>query len=454
MTHSLVQQFALIYQKLDLNRQPLVLAFSGGVDSTVLVDLCQQVDPQQSLTLAYFNHLLRADSAVEEQHVRAFAQERQLPLVVGHWQDQPEQVNEANARQARYQFLAQVLHQRKSTVLLTAHHGDDLLETVLLRLLRSGGLNELPGLQWQRPFQQGARLVRPLLGFSKADLRIYASKRQLSYIEDQTNHRDFTVRNRLRQQVVPLLKAENPQVITHLNRFSDELATLKSLAHQQLQNVLKQAGIKKEANKIVGQLPPVTLSATAWQLFWQLFWQTYLPQQPLPKQGLLQQLARLSQKPQGHHVLDLGQQWQFKQTYRNFTVMLPESEPQAAKVMRPPCIDVPLDKILQVDGRQFAVLSGVTADKTQKKTLPIALAHRPKSFTLRHAQNGDVLQLANGHHQPLRRYLINHKVPYKQRAKLWLLVADGQIIWLENYYHYKLFNESETARIIYVLWSN
>lgn len=454
MTQSLVQQFALIYQKLELRNQPIVLAFSGGVDSSVLVDLCQRVAPQQPLTLAYFNHLLRSDSDQEEEHVRTFAQAHQLPLVVGHWQDQPKRVNEATARNARYHFLKQVLQQQTSTILLTAHHGDDLLETVLLNLVRSGGLNELPGLQLRRPFHQHAQLVRPLLTFSKAQLRAYADEKHLDYIEDQTNYSDFTARNRLRHQVVPLLKDENPQVIAHVNRFSHELDSLKILAQQQLQTLLKQAAIKKETHKFIGQLPQTTLSLTAWQLFWQLFWQTYLPDYPLPSQGLLRQLAQLSQKPHGHHELDLGHRWQFKQTYRNFVIELMAVKAPSSDAKSSAWFNVMFNQVLKIGYQRFAVLAGTIDEALEKKALPIALDHWPTSLKLRHGQSGDMIQLANGQHQPLRRYLINHKVPYAQREKLWLLEADGQIIWLENYYHYKLFNDKETAKIIYVLWSN
>lgn len=96
-----------------------------------------------------------------------------------------------------------------AAVLLTAHHADDQAETVLMKLIRGGQLTQLQGILPEQPFAAG-KLVRPLLPFSKEQIRTYAHEQQLTWYEDATNQNNDVLRNRIRHQVIPALKQENP----------------------------------------------------------------------------------------------------------------------------------------------------------------------------------------------------------------------------------------------------
>ncbi|WP_125608287.1 tRNA lysidine(34) synthetase TilS [Lapidilactobacillus bayanensis] len=457
---NLIQRFNQQWQQLTLNAQPrrIVLAFSGGVDSATLLDLLVHL-PQQNrpqLSLAYFNHQLRSDSNDEEQLVKQIAADYQLPIEIGHW-DHGQRTSEATARQARYDFLATVLQKTASEVLLTAHHGDDLLETILLKLIRSGELNELPGLRAQTAFRDW-QLWRPLLIFSKEELRDYAAQNMIRFVEDSTNQSDFTPRNRLRHHVIPELQQENPQILTHANIFATELVAQQQLAHQFLGLWYEKMALIKKSDQISGTFPPVELDLMGWQLFWQDFIKVYLPNLQMCDHQQLKQIAVLTQTSSGHHRVNLQDGWFFSQTYQQFTfnrtapVQLTSSAIKNADLLSEKYL-LRLNQWQQVGQQSIGVFERLPEDFSGTIT-QLQVPTLPQNLTLRHRLAGDRVQLSNGHWQKLSRRQIDAKVPFDQRDATWVLVGDQRILWVQNIYHYKLSNVAETAKIIYVLIKN
>ncbi|WP_201336209.1 tRNA lysidine(34) synthetase TilS, partial [Lactobacillus nasalidis] len=201
-----------------------LVAVSGGPDSMALLDLMRRLPGNFSLAAAHLDHQLRPDSWEEGRVLRAYCRKYQIPLYESVWPKSlhPRRGLEAAAREYRYGFLLATARQIKADCLLTAHHGDDLLENILLKLIRSGIPREMNSL---KPVSRRGpvKLVRPLLAFSKAELLAYAAAAGLDYVEDSTNSEDITARNRLRREVIPLLKAENPGILANACRFSQEM---------------------------------------------------------------------------------------------------------------------------------------------------------------------------------------------------------------------------------------
>ncbi|RAL21625.1 tRNA lysidine(34) synthetase TilS [Lujinxingia litoralis] len=188
----------------------LVLAWSGGQDSTVLLDLLMHLAPELSygLVAAHIDHGMRPTSVRDAAFCRALARERGIALEVIHLTP-GELSGQAAARQARYAALADLASQHRAAALLTAHHGDDLLESALMNLLRGSGLDGLASLRADALIpHRGAtgRLLRPLLFAESADLSDYARRHGLTWVEDPTNAEDTYLRNRLRQRVTPALR--------------------------------------------------------------------------------------------------------------------------------------------------------------------------------------------------------------------------------------------------------
>jgi len=203
----------------------LCVALSGGLDSTVLLHALARalVDrPNYRIRAAHVDHQLQRDSAIWRQHCGSVALSLQLefvPLVVKVAAD-PELSPEAAARDARYAALRQIL--RPNEVLLTAHHADDQLETMLLALMRGAGLRGLSGVPSVQIFG-GGWLARPLLEFSRAELEEWARSEQLQWLDDPSNANTNFDRNFLRHRVLPALRERWPAAAHSATRSTAHL---------------------------------------------------------------------------------------------------------------------------------------------------------------------------------------------------------------------------------------
>jgi tRNA(Ile)-lysidine synthase len=188
----------------------IFLAYSGGVDSHVLLDLCvQERKLRERLTAVHVHHGLQAQAEDWARHAERTAQELDVDFLLCRVDAHPKsgESPEEAARNARYEALKAVL--LPGDALLVAQHQDDQLETVLLQLLRGSGLPGLAGMPAGLPFGQGT-LLRPFLHVRKQEIDRYAAARQLKWVEDPTNNESVYDRNFLRREVLPLLRQRWP----------------------------------------------------------------------------------------------------------------------------------------------------------------------------------------------------------------------------------------------------
>ncbi len=185
----------------------LWLACSGGLDSTVLTHALARAHPPWPLAVVHVDHRLHPHSPQWAQRVRELAERLGLPCRVIEVEVTKGAGPEDAARRARYQAWEGLL--QPGEALATAHHADDQVETVLLRILRGTGLDGLGGMPEHRPLGPG-RLLRPLLPWPRAALHAYAEREGLSWIDDPANRAPGLDRNFLRHHVLPLLQQRFP----------------------------------------------------------------------------------------------------------------------------------------------------------------------------------------------------------------------------------------------------
>jgi tRNA(Ile)-lysidine synthase len=208
-------------------QQRIIIALSGGLDSMVLLDVLAQLQANASWSLhaVYVHHGLQAANDDWLYFCQQQCELRQIPFTCHHLQLQLSQNIEAQAREARYAVLEAYTLQQPSVV-LTAHHADDQLETLLLSLKRGSGLTGLCGIAAQKNFGAGY-LVRPLLLFSRAQLEAYAAHVQLAYVTDPSNLDLHFDRNFMRHQVVAPLKQRFPAIAQTAARSMAHLADIE-----------------------------------------------------------------------------------------------------------------------------------------------------------------------------------------------------------------------------------
>jgi tRNA(Ile)-lysidine synthase len=201
------------------------IALSGGLDSTVLLaalgsPACASAPPLRAI---HVDHGLHAEAARWSEHSVALATRYGVSCEVARVDARPAAGTspEAAARIARYAAFAERLGQRE--VLLTAHHADDQLETVLLQWLRGGGLRAVAGMRPITPFA-GGWLVRPLLGFTRAELGEWAADQRLEWLDDPSNADTRFDRNYLRLELLPVIRERWPAAARTIGRVARQAA--------------------------------------------------------------------------------------------------------------------------------------------------------------------------------------------------------------------------------------
>ena len=219
----------------------LVCAVSGGKDSVCLLHImcALQKDLHISVEAAHLNHQLRGDeSDRDEAFVRALCRELGVPLtvsradVLARCEQTGESVEEA-ARVLRYAFLESL-----GKPVATAHTQDDNLETVLVNLIRGTGLRGLCGI----PPRRGV-FIRPMLPVSRQEVEAYLEENALAHVEDSSNASDLPLRNRLRHEVIPLLRRENPSLSETVFRMDGVLRQEDAFLDAQAASLLESAAL-------------------------------------------------------------------------------------------------------------------------------------------------------------------------------------------------------------------
>src|SRR5690348_2722858 len=237
---------ATLRQTLDARpARMLCVAYSGGADSTALLHVLAQLPQarERGLRALHVDHGLHEDSARWSERCKRFCEALDVPIEIVRVQVEHERGEglEAAARRARYAAFAQNL--RPGEWLALAHHREDQIETVLLKLLRGAGPHGLAGMRGQRPIGPGT-LWRPFLNVSRAELREYVAAQGLGFTEDPSNDDIRLSRNFLRAEILPRLHAHWPhatQSILHAADLCRETADhLDALADTALQSLIRE----------------------------------------------------------------------------------------------------------------------------------------------------------------------------------------------------------------------
>ena len=193
-------RFATDLDALALPAERVGIAVSGGPDSLALLLLAAAARPGQ-LAAATVDHGLRDDSAAEAQMVAALCQRLQIPhaILTADWATPPRANIQAEARALRYRLLGAWAKSHDLAAVATAHHADDQAETILMRLARGSGIAGLGGSRASRPLTDGVRLIRPLLGWRKAELVALVEAAGIEPVDDPANRDPRHDRSRIRR---------------------------------------------------------------------------------------------------------------------------------------------------------------------------------------------------------------------------------------------------------------
>ena len=225
------------------------IAVSGGIDSMVLVHLFQQIG--YPFAMLHCNFQLRGkESDGDMKFVMSYGDKFLIPWSVGHF-DTKEYAKEMKvsiqiaARELRYDWFEEQLERQDFDYILTAHHLDDNLETFLINLSRGTGLDGLTGIP-----SQNDKIIRPLLPFSREEIENYAKENKLKWREDSSNASDNYLRNKIRHNIVPILKEINPTFLDSFQKTQNYLKEAQSIVNDGEYIIYQEVATEKEDGTI------------------------------------------------------------------------------------------------------------------------------------------------------------------------------------------------------------
>ena len=389
------------------------VAFSGGLDSTVLLHVLMQLAERHSLppiSAIYIHHGLQAVADAWPEHCRQLCARLGVPLQVVPVQVQAGPSLERAAREARYAAFA--AHLKADELLLTAQHRDDQAETLLFRLLRGAGVRGLAAMPASRALGPGW-LLRPMLDVSRAELEAYAQAHRLHWVEDPSNQSLDHARNYLRHRVMPLLQQRWPQASANMARSAAHLA---------------------EARSLLGELAEGDLLAARVMHGWR--WLP-LPSLDLPalralsparqRNALRHWLAPLTALPDSDH-------WAGWQALRDAAVdAAPYWRLAGGELHRAG------NRLWWLSGGWLEPVSGALAWPQGATVLELPgngqvrlEGEQQGSFEVRYRQGGEIMTLPGRGRRDLKRLLNEAAVPAFVRSRLPLLYRNGELVAVAN----------------------
>ena len=397
----------------------LILALSGGIDSMVLADLLLKT--KVDFVVAHCNfHLRDEESNGDEKFVREFAEKHGVQCFVKHFETEQYAAEqgisiEMAARDLRYAWFEELRKQLGYDKIAVAHHADDQAETFFINLLRGAGLRGLKGMQ-----PQNGVIIRPLLWASREQIHQYAIENQFLWREDHTNAESVYLRNKIRNQLLPVFDKLHPEARQGLYKSLEYLASENELYRELLQEKLNQI---IECNGEIQSIPysAFCIPHSAFQLLfeWLRNYGFNTDQCHFIFEAMVNGIGNKYYSPT--HQLIIG---------RN-ELQLSEIKPNTNNEIQIEAGEEEITSPIHLCFSRFEKTADFIIDKSPEVAqLDFDKIQFP--LTLRHWQHGDRFHpLGMKGSKLLSDFFVDQKFAEWQKRKVWLLVsADGEILWV------------------------
>ena len=198
----------------------VVVGVSSGPDSMCLLDLLEK--KTNKIVVCHINHNIRKESITEENYIKEYCKNHKLIFESMTIKEYKENNFENEARKIRYNFYEKILKKYNSNKLFLAHHGDDLIETVLMKIERGSNIEGYAGIKRISKLNN-YEIIRPLLSYTKKDIINYDKSHNITYFIDSSNTNTDYTRNWYRHKVLPILKEKNPNIHLKFLKYSETL---------------------------------------------------------------------------------------------------------------------------------------------------------------------------------------------------------------------------------------
>ena len=415
----MLKQFELhLNEKLPfLKESKILIAISGGVDSVVLAYLCKQMN--LNIALAHCNFNLRGpESDADEDFVIELAKDFGLEIFIENFNTKQfaldkKMSTQMAARTLRYFWFDEIASQLGYNYILTAHHADDNFETFLINLSRGTGLDGLLGIP-----EVNENIVRPILPFKREAIEKYAKKSGLKWREDSSNSSTKYLRNKLRHDVIPILKGINPQLLQNFEKTQQYLNNVKNILDDRIDDV---------ANTIVSKTSNDGIAFNIKEL-----------KQLSNTKAYLYELLNGYGFTQWEDILDLLNAQPGKQVFSNSHRLFKDRDYLIlSEIGEIPDETIKIQKLQSLILGPFGQLTITKVNAIEKNVKSIAFVDvNLLSFPLsiRKWREGDYFYPSGmTGKKKLSKYFKDEKLSLLDKENVWLLCSGDEIVWILNH---------------------
>jgi len=402
-----------------LTDEYLIVGVSAGPDSMALLHLVIN-NTKKKVVCTHINHNIRKESNEEEQYLKDYCQKNKIIFETMKIAKYTENNFENEARKKRYAFYEKILKKYNSHTLLLAHHGDDLIETVLMKIIRGSNLEGYAGIKTYS-HQNDYTIVRPLLNMTKEDILKYNKDNNIKYYIDNTNEDTNYTRNRLRKDVVPLLKKEDKDVHLKFLKYSDTLQSyynyVEDITNEKINSIYKNNTI--DINIFKNEHPFIKRN-----IIFYILSNIYNNEANIIKDKHIDDIIKLTNSDKQNVSINLPDNYHAKKAYDKIYIKKNDNKKVDYKI--------PIENTNKIGN--ITIKKIVKCDTDGNNVCRLNSKYIKLPLYLRNRKNGDSISLLgmNGH-KKIKDIFIENKIPLSERDNYPLLVDDADnILWIPN----------------------
>lgn len=399
----------------------VVAAISGGPDSMALLHLLTKVKDVLDITVvcAHVNHNVREESSEEAIFVEKFCRNHGVVFEFMKIEDYGDDNFHNEARTKRYHYFGEIVKKYNAKFLFTAHHGDDLMETILMRIVRGSTLRGYSGFSMVVEMKDYT-IIRPLIGATKAEILEYDKKNKIPFVKDASNDKDVYTRNRFRKYVVPALKQEDKNVHHKFYKFSKTLLEYNDYIDRQVEKVMPKIYIQNELDiEAFLKLDHVI----AMKVIYYILEHVYQDDLMLVTDHHADLIFQLVTSKKANAYIYLPNHLKAVKTYDKLTFLNDEEKLGSYEIELIQYINLPNGKNIEVVTKSSKDDNFVCRLSTTDVVFPLHVRNR---------MNGDKMSVKGMlGRKKINDIFIDEKIPMQER-EIWPIVVDsrGTIVWL------------------------
>lgn len=418
-----VKSFLKKYNLADKGKT-LIVAFSGGFDSSAMLDVLFKLQKEFDFKLcaAHLNHGWRQEADAEEEACRSFCQERNIAFF-SEKLDSAVPKTETATRTARYEFFERSAKHFGSNIILTAHTKSDNAETILYRIARGTGISGLCAIKEKRTLNE-IEIFRPILSLSREDIETYCVKNNLTPNNDTSNADTKYKRNLIRHEILPLLTKINPNTINALNNLAENASEEEDIVNEYLSKIKQEIF---EENKIKTELFLKLSPSVKQRIVYDFVLSESLDYDKKKVLNILAFILEASKLKTGKTLSLTDNLWLFCSSKELYTINAAEKKETLTVEIKD------FENDYKFDNYIFSIKKvNETFGNFPKENENYALVDLSKQtfLELRYRKNGDIIQpFGMPHTTKLKKYFINKNIPKHKKDSIVLLCNQNEVLW-------------------------